>query len=103
MPEGDTLRRLADAITDRVVGSPVERCVTRDPRLVGVDLTGRRLVSADAYGKHLFVRFDHGWSLHAHLLMTGSFCVGRPSSEPSWKQRIELHLAGGPVIGEMVP
>jgi len=103
MPEGDTLRRLADAIDGRFAGEAVQRCITRDPRLVGVDLTGRRLVSADAYGKHLFVRFDHGWTLHAHLLMTGSFSVGRPSSEPAWKRRVELELAGGHVVGEMVP
>ena len=103
MPEGDTLRRLADSIGRRFAGQVVERCVTRDPRLVDVELYGRRLESADSYGKHLFVRFDHGRSLHAHLSMTGSFTVGRPSMEPAWKQRIELHFASGPLIGEMVP
>jgi endonuclease-8 len=103
MPEGDTLRRLADAIAGRFTDDVVQRCVTRDPRLVGVDLTGRRLTSADAYGKHLFIRFDHGATLHAHLLMTGSFCVGRASAEPAWKRRIELELSGGQVVGEMVP
>ena len=36
----------------------VERSIMRDPRLVGVDLTGTTLVEADSYGKHLFVRFD---------------------------------------------
>lgn len=103
MPEGDTLRRLAAAIDERFAGDVVARCVTRDPRLVGVDLTGRRLVSADAYGKHLFVRFDHGWTLHAHLLMTGSFAVGAPSLEAVWKRRIELELTSGHLVGEMVP
>ena len=50
----------------------------RDPRLATVDLSGRTLVDADAYGKHLFLRFDDGRTLHAHLLMTGSFEVGQP-------------------------
>ena len=103
VPEGDTLRRLANRITDQFAGERVERSVMRDPRLAGRDLAGRTLVTADAYGKHLFVRFDDDRSLHAHLKMDGSFAVGRRSREPDWKRRIELWFAGGPLIGEAVP
>jgi endonuclease-8 len=103
MPEGDTLRRLADRITSTFAGAVVERTAVRDPRLVGVDLTGCTLVDADAYGKHLFVRFDDGRSLHAHLLMTGGFSVGPASREPEWKRRIELWLDRGRLTGESVP
>ena len=103
MPEGDTLRRLADRITAVFAGDTVERSVMRDPRLVGVELAGRTLIDADAYGKHLFVRFDDGRSLHAHLLMTGSFAVGRGSRETEWKRRIELWLGRGRLTGESVP
>ncbi len=103
MPEGDTLRRLATAINDRFANDVVERSMTRDPRLVGVDLTGRTLTAADAYGKHLFVRFDDGRSLHTHLLMTGSFVVGPPSREPEWKRRVELWLGRGRLTGQSVP
>ena len=103
MPEGDTLRRLADKITERFAGDRVERSTMRDPRLVGVDLVGSTLVDADAYGKHLFVRFDDGRTLHAHLLMTGSFAVGRRSREPEWKRRVELSLTRGMLVGEAVP
>ncbi len=103
MPEGDTLRRLADRINDRFAGDRVERSVTRDPRLTGVDFTGAVLVAADAYGKHLFVRFDDGRSLHAHLLMTGGFEVGRPSREAEWKRRVELWFDSGRLTGVSVP
>ncbi len=103
MPEGDTLRRLAHKITDRFGGARVERSVMRDPRLVGVDLSSRVLLDADAYGKHLFVRFDDGRSLHAHLMMTGGFEVGRPSRELEWKRRIELWLDAGRLTGVKVP
>lgn len=103
MPEGDTLRRLATRIDQRFAGQVVQRSAMRDPRLVGVDLTGRTLVGADAYGKHLFVRFDDRRTLHAHLLMTGSFSVGRPSREPEWKRRVELWLDDGRLTGESVP
>jgi endonuclease-8 len=103
MPEGDTLRRLANKIVERFAGDTVERSVMRDPRLVGVDLAGRVLIDADAYGKHLFVRFDDGRSVHAHLLMTGSFSVGPASREAEWKRRIELWLGRGRLTGESVP
>ena len=60
MPEGDTIRRLAERITTRFAGQRCQRCVTRDPRLVGLDLAKRTLVGADAHGKHLLIRFDDG-------------------------------------------
>lgn len=75
----------------------------RDPRLVGVDLGGTRLIDADAYGKHLFVRFDDGRTLHAHLLMTGEFEVGRPSRVTAWKRRVELWLESGRLTAVEVP
>ncbi len=103
MPEGDTLRRLANQIDQRFAGGVVERSAMRDPRIANVDLARRTLVGADAYGKHLFVRFDDGRTLHAHLLMTGSFCVGRPSREPEWKRRVELWIGDGRLTGESVP
>ncbi len=103
MPEGDTLRRLANRINDRFAGQRVLRSVTRDPRIATVDFRGRVLLGADAYGKHLFVRFDDGRSLHAHLLLTGSFDVGRPSRDPAWKRRVELWLEGGRLTGVAVP
>ena len=104
MPEGDTLRILATKVDERLAGRRVERSIMRDPRLAGRDLAGTTLVGADAYGKHLFVRFDDGRSLHAHLHMDGKFKVSRPSRAPEWKRRVELRLAdGGSLIGESVP
>jgi endonuclease-8 len=103
MPEGDTLRRLADKISTRFAGHTVARSKTRDPRIATVDLAGRVLVDADAYGKHLFVRFDDGRSLHAHLRLHGSFEVGRPSRGPEWKRRVELWFDDGRLTGVDVP
>lgn len=103
MPEGDTLRRLANRIDERFAGQVVTRSVMRDPRLANVDLTGRMLLDADAYGKHLFVRFDDGRSLHAHLLMSGSFELGRPSRQPEWRRRVELWIGGARLTGLDVP
>ena len=76
MPEGDTIRRLAERINRRFAGERCQRCVTRDPRLVHVDFAGAVLREADARGKHLLIRFDDGRTLFAHLRMDGSFTVG---------------------------
>jgi endonuclease-8 len=103
MPEGDTIRRLADKITQRFAGERCTRCVTRDPRLVGLDLTGRTLLGADAVGKHLLIRFDDGRTLHAHLRMDGSFDVGPASRQPEWRRRVELWMTNGRLTAVDVP
>lgn len=103
MPEGDTIRRLAERITTRFAGSAVRRCVTRDPRLVGVDFTGSELVDADAVGKHLLVRFSDGRSLHAHLRMDGRFLVGPAATGPVLRRRLELWFDGGRLTALDVP
>ncbi len=103
MPEGDTIRRLAERINRRFAGQRVERTVTRDPRLVGVDLTGTVLREADAHGKHLLIRFDDGRTLHAHLRMDGSFRVGPVATEPAWRRRVELWMQDGRLTGIDVP
>jgi endonuclease-8 len=103
MPEGDTIRRLAEKIKHRFAGERCQRCVTRDPRLVGVDFRGARLVDADAVGKHLLIRFDDGRTLHAHLRMTGSWKVGPVADEPDWRRRVELWMETGRLTGLDVP
>ena len=103
VPEGDTIRRLADKISRHFAGQRCERCVTRDPRLVGVDLAGATLVGADAVGKHLFIRFDNGFTLHSHLRMTGSWWVGPQAREPEWRRRIELWMESGRLTGVDLP
>ena len=103
MPEGDTIRRLADKIAQRFTGQRCVRCVTRDPRLVGVDLAGAAVVDVDAIGKHLLIRFDNGATLHSHLQLTGSWTVGPAAGEPEWRRRIELWMESGRLTGVDLP
>ena len=103
MPEGDTIRRLAERIDRRFAGQRCQRTVTRDPRLTHVDFAGAVLTGADAVGKHLLVRFDDGRTLFAHLRMTGSFVVGPISQEPAWRRRVELWMETGRLTGVDVP
>ena len=103
MPEGDTIRRLADKISKQFIGERCVRCVTRDPRLVGVDLAGAAITAVDAVGKNLLIRFDNGATLHSHLRMDGSWTVGPPAREPEWRRRIELWMETGRLTGIDLP
>lgn len=110
MPEGDTIRRLADRIRERFVGQRVVRDVFRHPRLATDSFEGRVLTATASYGKHLFLRFDDDRTLHVHLLMQGRVLVGssprdrrgRPDDE-TWRQRFEMWFEHGPLIGIDIP
>ncbi len=76
MPEGHTLRRLADdlgaAFAGRLVhvGSPQGRFAAD-----AATLDGSRLLGADSAGKHLFIEFEHHHLVHIHLGLIGAFDV----------------------------
>lgn len=71
MPEGDTIHKLARFMRPRLVGA---RVVTMRSRYSDTHmLSGHRVASVDAHGKHLVVAFDSGWLLRNHLGMYGSW------------------------------
>lgn len=85
MPEGDTIRYAASRIRPVLEGAVPEEIVTPQRRHA-LDrwperLAGRAIRAVDAHGKHLFLRFDGGLTLHSHLRMSGAWAVherGRP-------------------------
>ena len=107
MPEGDTLHRAARRL-QVLVGERLE-VETPHPRAqaerIAERLDGRRLESAEAYGKNLVLRFEGGVVLRSHLRMTGRWTV-RPRGEPRvgrpWLvlrgSRAEGVLWNGPVL-----
>jgi endonuclease-8 len=79
VPEGDTIHYAAKRVGAALVGSEIRSIETPHPRH-GKDrwperLAGRGVRSVDAHGKHLFVRFDGGLTLHSHLRMGGAWGV----------------------------
>jgi endonuclease-8 len=100
MPEGDTIHYAADRIREALCGRVPERILMPQPRhrmdRWAEKLAGRRLSAVDAHGKHLFLRFDGGLTVHSHLRMTGSWRVqreGSPGGRP--RRRAWLVLAAG--------
>jgi endonuclease-8 len=87
MPEGDTVHHAANRIRPVLEGHVPDELATPHPRF-GRDrwperLAGRAVTSVDAHGKHLFLRFEGGLTIHSHLRMTGAWRVlaaGAPAS-----------------------
>lgn len=79
MPEGDTIHRAAKRVRAVLAGRVPDAIATPHPRHA-LDrwpqrLGGRAVISIDAHGKHLFLRFDGDLTLHSHLRMTGAWGV----------------------------
>lgn len=77
MPEGDTIHHAANRIRPLLEGTVPDELRTPNPRFAAdrwpERLAGQAVTSVDAYGKHLFVRFEGGLVIHSHLRMTGSW------------------------------
>jgi endonuclease VIII len=88
MPEGDTIHHAASRIRAVLEGQTPTAILTPHPRHSAAGwperLAGRRVGAVDAYGKHLFVRFDGGLTLHSHLRMTGAWDVHREGAR--WRR-----------------
>jgi endonuclease-8 len=88
VPEGDTIHHAAARIGALLEGNVPEQILTPHPRHAVDDwperLAGRSVRSVDAHGKHLFIRFDGGLTLHSHLRMSGSWGVHREGER--WKR-----------------
>jgi len=89
MPEGQVSHRNAIRFTAALVGRELVRVEAPEPRLAGQGiperLTGDRVVSAEAVGKHHLLRFSSGRVLHSHLMMSGVWrltSAARPPSRP---------------------
>jgi endonuclease-8 len=81
VPEGDTIHYAANRMRPLLEGKIPDEIVTPHPRH-GRDrwperLSGRAVRTVEAHGKHLFLRFAGGLTLHSHLRMTGSWSVYR--------------------------
>ena len=92
MPEGHTLRRLADDLSEAFAGRHV-RVSSPQGRFAAeaAVLDNAELVTADSAGKHLFVELAGEHVVHIHLGLIGSFRIGRgPAPAPVGQVRLRL-------------
>ena len=92
MPEGHTLRRLADALDTAFAGRPVR--VSSPQGRFAADaavLDGDSVLGAESAGKHLFVEFTGDRFIHVHLGLIGKFDVHpAPAGLPVGQVRLRL-------------
>jgi endonuclease-8 len=81
VPEGDSVWKVARQLDAALKGRRLTNGELRVGSLVGAELAGVTVLENDTHGKHLLTRFDHGWTLHTHLRMDGSWTVVRPGRQ----------------------
>ncbi len=105
MPEGDTIHRAAVRIRAVLAGHVPEQILTPHPRHRAErwpeQLADRAVRAVDAHGKHLFLRFEGGLTVHSHLRMSGAWDIRREGER--WRRArtrawLVLRRAGGEVI-----
>jgi endonuclease VIII len=91
MPEGHTIHRLARRHRTLLVGRTIEASSPQGRFAEGAaQLDGRTVLGTDAWGKHLFHRFDDLW-LHVHLGLYGKYADGAlPAPEPRGALRLRV-------------
>ncbi|WP_229055128.1 Fpg/Nei family DNA glycosylase [Aeromicrobium sp. Leaf350] len=105
MPEGHTLHRLADDLTEAFAGRRV-RSSSPQGRFAAGRLDGRTLARSEAWGKHLFVSVeDVPWQVHVHLGLYGSFRL-QPGSRHAVVGQVRWRLtasarSGAPVTADL--
>lgn len=92
MPEGDTAYRAAHHLARSLTGRTIDRFELRVPKFAQFDLTGGKIIGADARGKHILLRIGD-YTVHSHLGMDGSWRLVPPGS--SGGRRGRPACAGG--------
>ncbi|HYO39817.1 MAG TPA: DNA-formamidopyrimidine glycosylase family protein [Nocardioidaceae bacterium] len=109
MPEGDTVWRTALHLDRALSGSTLLATDFRVPAHATLDLSGRRVQTTLARGKHLLTRISppgdatgSGDTLHTHLKMEGSWHLYKPGSRwrrPAHEARVVLRTEAWTAVG----
>ena len=101
MPEGDTLHRVAQQITEQLCGKRIEASRGRPELHKAQELTGGVLQTAEAKGKHLLLDLDNGYTVHSHLGMTGSWHIyphGERWRKPAYRAALAMRFPSHDLI-----
>lgn len=95
MPEGHTLHRLATELREQFADRPVRVSSPQGRFAESAALVDRStMLGAGSYGKHLFVEFAGGLSIHIHLGLYGRLDIREgPAPLPVGQIRLRLEAA----------
>ena len=108
MPEGHTIHRYARLHEAALTGQPVTASSPQGRFVAGASrLNGSVLTEVEAYGKHLFYRFEPAGTLHVHLGLFGRFRLYTADAPPATDGTrlalatttgVTLYLAGATIV-----
>ena len=102
MPEGHTTHALAVRLDRAFAGSPVAVSSPQGKFGGGASLLdGLTMVGASAWGKHLFVQFEHHRWLNVHLGLIGKFSVMRHPTDLAPVGQVRLRLLNDTWVGDL--
>ena len=84
MPEGDTLRRIADGLRPHLSGRTVVAARARTPGPQVARVVGSTITDVLSVGKNLLIRFSNGLEIRTHLRMQGTWHRYRPDER--WRR-----------------
>lgn len=91
MPEGDTIRTVADALIPVLEGRTLRSVELREG--YADVLANATVLRVAAHGKHLFIHCSGGWLVRSHLGMYGEwhrYAPGEPWRRPALEARLVL-------------
>jgi endonuclease-8 len=92
MPEGPTIRNMADRLRDALLGQPIIKIASRYKKAKTENwaekIEGQRVVAVRSHGKNLFIELSNGYSIYSHMLMWGSWHIYAPDEEWAKEERL---------------
>jgi endonuclease-8 len=93
VPEGHTIHRLARDHADWFAGQRVAVSSPQGRFPGAAEVDGRCLEATDAWGKHLFHRYEGGAFVHVHLGLFGRFTT-HPVPPPAPRDTVRMRVVG---------
>ena len=94
MPEGPTIRRIADCMREHLSGQTLRAVElgVANQRQHEAALRGAQLLDVRAFGKAIVFDVEGGWSIFTHTQLFGRWFVVKPGQEAPGKKKLGLAL-----------
>lgn len=92
MPEGPTIRRIADCLRDKLKGQRVHtvRMGVANQKSHEATLSGKRVIDVRSFGKAMVFDLDDGWSVFTHTQLYGRWFVVPAGEQPPGKKKLGI-------------
>lgn len=99
MPEGPTIRNMADKLRKALLGQTIRAVSSRYKKFKQENwaekILGQTVQEVRSHGKNLFIDLANGYSIYSHMLMWGSWRIYEPEQEwdkPEKTARLVLEM-----------